>query len=540
MDAPPERLVAAIDMGSNSFKLLLARSLPSGRLLPVIRLKEPLPLLRGAPFSEETQIHAISALKTLTLALKPHPVQSLRLVATAAFRDSPNRSELVAAITAELGLRVHVISGEEEARLTYLGVLQFLPVYERLVLLVDIGGGSTELLIGKQGRVLFATSLELGHLSLTENFVKKGDLIGLRSFVREVIGKSDFAEKSRELGRIEMVIGSSGTVRWIGRAIARDLIKGEFRTEWGFSRDELGSMVEKLGIGEEEKVRAFGFSRRRAGVIFAGAVLLLEIFDALGIKEMEISEYGLVEGVIVEMIAKENVDYDWSANARWRSVVSLAARFDGGNRMKSAFQRVGVAKDIFYGLKKCYDLVGISGAPISFDEKEFECLEAALLLCNIGKVIGKKGYHKHSYCIIKNCGHLPGYSSEEIKLIALLARYHRKKFPRKEHDSVKELHAEMRHKFRVLCVIIRIALVLQKCQFMAFKELEVFHSPEGFNVVLSGVNDGLSVAGDLPPVTLIQSELNPELDHFEEIFHQKLLVSFPQKALGGEQNTVHT
>ncbi|KAM0948485.1 putative exopolyphosphatase [Dioscorea sansibarensis] len=539
MDAPPELLVAAIDMGSNSFKLLLARSLPSGRLLPVIRLKEPLPLLRGAPFSEETQIRAISALKTLSLALNPYPVQSLRLVATAAFRNSPNRSELLAAITAELGLEVHVIPGEEEARLIYLGVLQFLPVYERLVLLVDIGGGSTELLIGKQGRILFATSLELGHLSLTEDFVKQGDLIGLRRFVREVIGKSDFAERSRELGRFEMAIGSSGTVRWIGRAIARDLIKGEFRMGWGFSREELGSLVEKLGMGEEEKVRALGFSRRRAGVVLAGAVLLLEIFDALGINEMEISEYGLVEGVIVEMIIKENADYDWSANARWRSVITLAARFDGGNMMKSAFQCVGVAKDIFYGLKRCYDLGGISGTPISFDEKEFECLEAALLLCDIGKAIGKKGYHKHSYYIIKNCGHLPGYSPEEIKLIALLARFHRKKFPRKEHGSVKELPAEIRHKFRVLCVIIRIALVLRQCQFMPSKELEVFHSPEGFNLVFSGVKDGLFVTDDLPLTTLVQSELNPELEHFEEIFHQKLFVSF-QKASGGEQDTVNS
>ncbi|KAJ0980612.1 hypothetical protein J5N97_008867 [Dioscorea zingiberensis] len=529
MDAAAEAFVAAIDMGSNSFKLLLARSLPCGRFLPVLRLKEPLPLLRGAAFSGETQTRAISALKNLTLALDPHPVQTLRLVATAAIRECPNRSELLTAITTELGLQVHVIPGEEEARLIYLGVLQFLPVYERLVLLVDIGGGSTELLIGKQGRVLFATSLELGHVSLTENFVKNGDFIGLRRFVTEVIGKSGFVEKSRELGGFEMAIGSSGTVRWIQKAIARDLIDGEFRMESAFSREELGCLVAKLGMGEVDKVRALGFSNRRSKVIVAGAVLLFEIFNALSINEMEVSLYGLVEGVVSEMIAKENVDYDWGANARWRSVMTLAARFDGEHWMKSAIQCVGIAKEIFYGLKRCYELGDISGTPISFDEKEFECLEAALLLHNIGKTIGKKGYHKHSYQIIRNSGHLHGYSSEEIKLIALLARYHRKKFPRNGHGSIQELPAGMRQKFRVLCVMIRIAFALQQCQYMDFEELEVLHAPEGFNVILIGVKDTLFVARGLPVAAVIKSELKPELEHFEEVFHKKISLSFPQK-----------
>lgn len=157
-------------------------------------------------------------------------------------------------------------------------------------------------------------------------------------------------DKVKELG-FEIAVGSSGTIRSIERSIFLDgfdeSMRRDFGREWRFSRDELGLLVEKLtspNPSEVERAKRLGFRKRRREFIVAGAVLLLEIFETLGIDNIEVSGYALSEGVISEMLTNDRMDYDIGMNARWRSVVSLAMRFDGDNRMKSALHCVGIAK----------------------------------------------------------------------------------------------------------------------------------------------------------------------------------------------------
>ncbi|XP_038988435.1 exopolyphosphatase-like isoform X1 [Phoenix dactylifera] len=536
--APHHRLLAAVDVGTNSFKLLVACALPSGRLLALDRLKEPVLLGRGrlpdGSLSPDTLLRALAALRSFDAALRPLPLHGPpRLVATSAVRDAPNRADLLSIVRSDLGLDVEVLSGEEEARLIYLGVLQFLPVYGKSVLTVDIGGGSTEFVVGKRGEVQFATSLNLGHVSLTESFIKNGTLVDLRRHIRSALRQSPLI-KIRELG-FEVAVGSSGTIRSIERAIFLsgydDLMSSrEFSREWRFSREDLRLLVDKLlglGLGDVEGVRRLGFSKKRGEFIVAGGVLLLEIFEALGIENMEVSGYALGEGVISEMLASECMDFDVNANVRWQSVIGLAMRFDSDNRMKLAARCVGIAKELFDGIRRCGDLTNcLSKAAICLDEKDFEYLEAAILLHNIGLLIDKKGYHKRSYKIIKNGGHLHGYSSEEIEIVALLARFHRKKFPRADQGSLKECSEEMKKKIRVLCAIMRISLALQKCQCVIFQGLEIFHTGGVFKLVLSKLKDHLLVSHDVQLKSeTIEAELRPELDHFKEVFQQKICVT---------------
>ncbi|XP_057961382.1 uncharacterized protein LOC131153227 [Malania oleifera] len=596
----PPTLLATIDMGTNSFKMVIVRAHPTGKFLVVDRLKEPvvlgrdMPTFTGAPaapaaISSSSQSRALQALSEFQQILNAHKVDHTRLVATSAVRDAGNRAEFLRRIRDELGFEVDILSGEEEGRLVYLGVLQFLPVFHKSVLIVDIGGGSTEFVIGKEGKVVYVKSLKLGHVCLTEGFLKKDGILEfesrrglgnheiselgrvylsesepgslskgvlendgisksgdaeidgisrMRRHIRMVIQESGLIEKVKEVG-FEMAIGSSGTVRAIekasfsgyARGMADDfLLFGEFKRDWKFTRGELESLVQRLcNGGGEEKVRREGFFKRRSEFIVAGAVLLEEIFEMLDIEEMEVSGYALGEGIIAESLALVCDNYDLNANARWHSVVSLATRFNGKKRMKVAASCAGIAKEIFEGLRTHYVVVeNKDKLTVSIDDQDLEYLEAACLLHNIGLFAGRKGYHKQSYHLIMNGDHLYGYSADEVKLIALLVRHHRKKFPKFDHSSLKGFPKEVKQKFRILCAIIRISVILQQYECANLEEMGFSISPDGLNLVFNKVKDRPVMPGLVQALADdFEAERRQELEHFKMVSQQELLVVVP-------------
>ncbi|KAJ7977881.1 Ppx-GppA phosphatase protein (Exopolyphosphatase) [Quillaja saponaria] len=494
-------LFASIDLGTNSFKLLIVRADPSGKFFPIDHLKEPVVLGRDTvttPYSisAQSQSRALEALQKFQTILNYHKVNRnrTRCVATAAVREAKNKREFADCIKEKIGMEVEVLAGEEEARLAYLGVLQFLPVYDKLALTVDIGGGSTEFVIGKEGKAIFGTSLKLGHVSLAQMFhIDK--ISEMREYIRSVMHESGLVQKVKEHG-FEIAVGSSGTIRAIEKAVfhgyARDIVDkavlvGECNRDWAFTRGELRN-----------------------------------IFMMLGIEEMEVSEYALGEGVIAETLAKVYGGCVLNANARWRSVLRLAMRFNSKKRMISAAQCAGIAKEIFERIRKFNEL-GKNKVEFaaSLNEKDLECLEAACLLHNIGFVTGKKGYHKQSYHIIMKIGHLHGYSAEE--LIALLARHHRKKFPKSGHACFSEIPKEVQRRFRYLCAIIRICVALQQYQSLKSQEMDSSYSQEDSNLERSEVQDR-----KLPTITHLvdgrMPELSKELENFNTVFQQEFSV----------------
>ncbi|PHT29054.1 hypothetical protein CQW23_31320 [Capsicum baccatum] len=539
-NATNDNLFAAVDIGTNSFKLLIVRADPStGRFLAVDRFKERVLLgldtttttTTSATISTASLLRATTALRNFQKLLQSRRVPSShsRFVATSAVREASNQSQFLQSIDETLGLKVDVLSGLEEARLIYQGILQFHPVHERTVLTIDIGGGSTEFVIGKEGNILFSISLALGHVTLAQKFPQVTEM---REHIKFIIRASGLNEKVK-LYDIDKVIGSSGTIRNIEKAIfhgyASDVecIFEENKRDWSFTADELKGLVEMLSKEERSggKVRKQSFFKKSLKFVVAGAVLLEEIFEELKLEEMEVSGYALGEGVIAEKLGEAFDNYDPRANARWRSIVRLGTRFNNKQRMKSAALCFSIAKEMFDGLKKRYELGnGSDGFVVSVEDKDLEFLEAACLLQKIGLCVGKKGYHKQSYHIIMNGDHLHGYNDTEVKLIALLVRHHRKKLPEYDHVVPDELTEEMRGKFRILCAILRVSAAVEKLQLANIDNVEFSHTCEGYKLVLEPGN--LPFPGnELPSVEDFEAELGAELEHFRMVFQERLSIA---------------
>ncbi|PPD69311.1 hypothetical protein GOBAR_DD33809 [Gossypium barbadense] len=500
-------LFAAIDMGTNAFKLLIVQAHLPGKFIPLLTVREHVVLGRDSPsstISTHSQNLSVKSLQNFNKLIQTHnvPLLHTRCVATSAVREAQNKAKFIHSIAETTGFKVDVLSGEEESRFSYLGALQFFPVFENLVLNIDIGGGSTEFAIGLRGKIEFCLSLKLGHVTLTQqNF---GDeeaerASNMRQYIRNVIKESGLIDKVKNIG-FEIALGSSGTIRAIEKAVFKgyaldfadnEALLSECKRDWKFSIEELKSVVERLCKGGEgQNVRRDGFFKRRSESIVAGGILLDEIFDLLGIKEMLVSGYGLREGLIADSLAKVFDDgYDLNANARFRSILRLATRFNSKRITTSAAEIASIAREIFEGLRKYKELDndGIY-LTVDLDEKDLENLEAACLLHNIGLSTGKKGYHKKSYHIIMNGNHLRGYSAEEVKLF--LQDTIGRNYPSWNDASFNELK-EAKQKFKVLCAIIRLSFVLHRNGYINYREMDFSHSHEGFKLVI-GEERGLN------------------------------------------------
>ncbi|OMP10955.1 Ppx/GppA phosphatase [Corchorus olitorius] len=540
-----ENLFAAIDMGTNAFKLVIVQAHFPGKFLPLLTAKESIVLGRdssSSTISSHSQQLSIKSLNKFNEIIQTHQVPSLhtRCVATSVVREARNKFQFIDSVAESTGFNVEVLSGEQEARFAYMGALQFLPVFDDLALNVDIGGGSTEFAIGSRGKVEFCSSLKLGHVTLTQqNF---GDdeverVLNMREFIRNLVKESGLIEKVKDFG-FQVAVGSSGTIRAIERAVFKGYALGfvdnealfrECKRDWRFNRKDLKSVVESLCKGGEgEKARRDAMFKRRSQSIVAGGILLEEIFDLLGIEDMLVSGYGLREGVIADTLANAYGDgYDLNANARFRSLLRLAAGFNGKKKTTSAAECASMARVIFEGLRKCKERDNNEvGLTVPLDDKDLDYIEAACLLHNIGLFAGKKGYHKQSYHIIMNGNNLHGYSAKEVKLIALLTKHHRKKFPKFSGASFNEFGDEEKQKFGILCAIVRLCVLLHQNGYISYKEMEISHSHEGFELVLGEARNQTLLPSDEQCVAAadnFKAELRHELEYFKRASLIKLL-----------------
>ena len=334
-----ETLLAAVDMGTNSFHMVVVKADELGRFKIIDAMKEEVRLLQGGGkfniISPEAEERALGALKRLGKVAEKRGAP-VRIVATSATREASNSDAFLRNIEEQVGIPVEVISGQEEATLTYLGIMSCLAVKEKTLVMVDIGGGSTEVLVGSKGIPLLATSLRLGHLRQYEQFfddsgtVTEEQVSECRRYIRSVLADAGVKEEIEVLLKqgytFDLAVGSSGTIETIGDMIAAN---PEFDDPYGGGEerddgepngerllppeDGLVDFKEKVipadslavlaravaELPREERAKLPGLTERRLNLIVSGAIILDEIFELLKIPEMKVSCAVAAAGCVV-------------------------------------------------------------------------------------------------------------------------------------------------------------------------------------------------------------------------------------------------
>jgi exopolyphosphatase/guanosine-5'-triphosphate,3'-diphosphate pyrophosphatase len=448
--------IAAIDVGTNSFHLIVVEySSSTGQFRTLAREKELVRLGSGSTdmkyLSENAMTRGIQALRLFKKIAEAFNAP-IRAIATSAVREALNQEEFIRRAKTEAGIKIEIASGVEEARMIYLGVVQALPVFNKKVLCIDIGGGSTEYVIGKKNKILTSNSIKLGAVRLTDRFFPSGrvtekSIKECRKYVRGML-----TPIVREVGKFDyqQVIGSSGTIMNLAKIILST--RGE-RNEQSlnnvqFTNKELFSAVEQILSlqNSDERVKIEGLDQSRADIIPAGAIILEQSFKEFGITELTVSEYALREGIIFDTMekAKKRPSFHHLSDIRYNSVLNLSQQFH--NEIKHGKQVAELALKIFDQTEKLHHL--------SINEREY--LEVAALLHEIGLAISHALHHRHSYYIIKNA-ELMGFTENEKEIIANAARYHRKSHPKIKHDGFRLLSLEDQQLVSKLAAILRIA-----------------------------------------------------------------------------------
>jgi exopolyphosphatase/guanosine-5'-triphosphate,3'-diphosphate pyrophosphatase len=376
-------------------------------------------------------------------------------VATSAVREAENRNDLLDRARQELGLEVEVISGFEEARLIHHGVIHALAVSDLRVLVVDIGGGSTEFSIGEGRELCEAGSLRGGAVRLTRRFfagigtdeAPPADAIAA---CRQHL-EGELSGVARELGghQPELAIGSSGTITAVATMIAATGgIELRQFNGFSFTAAQLATAsAEVAGLPAEARRKLRGLDERRADIIVGGILLLEEIFAAFEIDSMTISDFALREGVLFDRFP---AGIEHLHDLRRSNAVRLARQLDPDPDHSEHTARL--ATQLFDRLQSVHQL----------GPEARELLDTAAVVHNVGLFISHSGHHKHSHYIVRNSEQLTGFSDHETELIALIARYHRKSFPSDKHAEFSALSKGDKRLVRALAGMLRIAIGLDR------------------------------------------------------------------------------
>ncbi|GBF50959.1 guanosine-5'-triphosphate, 3'-diphosphatepyrophosphatase [Leptospira ryugenii] len=451
-----ERILAAIDLGTNSFHIVIVKVRLDGTLESLTKEKETVRLGSGsadyAVIQEDAFDRGIACLKRFKTLADSYKAD-IRAVATSALREAENRDVFLRRAEIEVGLKIDVISGNEEARLIYLGILQGLPLYEKRILMIDIGGGSTELLVGEKGEILFSSSLKLGAIRLTEKFLKKDPITALdlqkcKIHIESVL--SAFIPQI-EPWKPFTVVGSSGTVTSLASMILEKAgEKRERLNGYEFRYDQFKEVKKHLLEADtvKKRLKLPGLESKRADIIVGGLLVLDEVLHRLKAQSVTVSDFALRDGIVYDTIESyfrlESSPVPELGNIREKAIKTIANLYPNGKA--HAKQVTLLTLQLFDDLKDVHKLGGV----------EREYLEAACHLHQVGLCISHHSYHKHSYYIIRHSDAMVGFSNAEIEIIALIARYHRKGGPKQKHEEFKVLRPEDQLLVKKLAALLRI------------------------------------------------------------------------------------
>lgn len=457
-------MIAAIDLGSNSFHMLLAKS-ELGEIRILERLGDKVQLAAGLDearnLSEEAIQRGLDCLSRFAQLIQGLPQGGVRIVGTNALREARNRSEFIRRAEMILQHPVEVISGREEARLIYLGVCHSMPVAQGKRLVIDIGGGSTEFIIGQRFESLQLESLQMGCVSFTQRFFRDGKITPARFAQAYTAARLELMHIEQPLQRLgwQESIGASGTIRAVGAAIkAAGLGKGEINSEglaWLKRRI--------LKLGETDKIDFEGVKPDRRAIFPAGLAILEAIFDALGVEHMQHSEGALREGVLNDLLGRHQHE-----DVRERTLSALMERYHVDREQAQRVENVALAA--FDQVASAWELD---------QEWHRELLSWAARVHEVGLDIAHYHYHKHGAYLIEHSD-LAGFSRQDQQMLALLVRGHRRNIPREKFADLAE---EDSTSLVRLCILLRFAILFHHIRgTQEMPEVRLLPSEKGLKV----------------------------------------------------------
>lgn len=439
---PPE-LVAAIDLGSNSFHMIVAR-MTDGHLQIIDRMKEMVRLGAGLQddktLTDEAQSRALACLRRFGQRLRSMPEGSVRTVGTNTLRQAHTEGGFLTLAEQALGHPIEIIAGREEARLVYLGVSHGLASNDERRLVVDIGGGSTELIIGDGFEPIQRESLHMGCVSMSRAYFVDGSITSNnmdRARLASRLEVRPIETGYRKIGW-QIAVGSSGTIRSI-----RDVVQAAGWSDGGITLASMQQLRDSLlKAGSLKGLKLEGLNDDRKPVFPGGFAVLFGVFEALGIEEMSVSDEALREGLLYDLVGRIRHD-----DIRGRSVTKFSMRC--GLDTKHAARVESTALQLLKEVER----------PWRLSVEEFgDMLSWAARLHETGLVVSHSQYQKHGAYLLEQSD-LSGFSGSEQRILAALVRGHRRKFPRDIFDA---LPAPCDNSASRLCIVLRLAVLFHR------------------------------------------------------------------------------
>lgn len=445
--------IAAIDVGSNSIHMIVAQADADGGVTTLWRLKEMVGLGRisfpSHRLTYEAMDRAVETLRRFGQEAQRRGCERVVAVATSAVREAENGGDFVQRTRRELGLHVRVISAREEARLIYLGVRHAADLRAGPHLIIDVGGGSVEFIVGDAAQAHMLESRKIGAARMTAKFVKSDPISGgdLKALLRHYDAELSPLLKTISGYKLTGTLGSSGTLENLA-AMSGARTESNGHAAPFIERGALNKLVRQL-LESRAKDRAAieGLDEQRKDQIIAGALLVNELFERLDLQKMRICNSALREGILIDYLSRHRPELQVRRDVpdpRRRAVVDLARRCDWQQAHSEQVSRLCVK--LFDRLRPVHGL----------GPREREMIEYGALLHDIGWLVGSKKHHKHSMYLVLN-GNLEPFSRREARIIACVARYHRKAYPKPTDKCYSKLSANDQRTVRIGAALLRIA-----------------------------------------------------------------------------------
>jgi exopolyphosphatase / guanosine-5'-triphosphate,3'-diphosphate pyrophosphatase len=459
---------AAIDIGSNSIRMEAAEVVPGHetRILAsdreVTRLGES--VFRTGAVSEEALKATCAVLARMAGLYRTLDVVGVRAVATSAIRDTRNQREFLARVSEAAGAPVEIISGREEARLIHLGVESNWPQTGKRVLVIDIGGGSAEMIAAEGGRLVEAYSKPLGALRLREIFLKSDPATERQLHQMHEYIRAKLVGAVQRMGHTgwDRVIATSATAQAVASAVARaPRSRREEIDRLRVSTAQVRKLYKKVaGLGLAERRKITGIGPRRAEIIVPGIAVLLDFLQEVQAPAVYYSRAGVRDGIIADLAAR-NVGAERSRLSRdqRREVEVLGRRY--GVPVEHTRKVADISNMLFRALQPLHGLPSGCG----------KLLEAAAYLHDVGHFVSSVSHHKHSYYVVSNSD-MAGFTDRERFLVAALCRYHRKSLPTALHGVYQALSTEERRMLLLMIPILRLADNLDRSREQRIQSVE--------------------------------------------------------------------